>query len=80
MNLTFKNEQIIPKLNGATAYRVIDELVNYLVAIREILLESKETIALAIKRRERSMSTGIGFGIAIPHADTDSIKNAPRTS
>jgi mannitol/fructose-specific phosphotransferase system IIA component (Ntr-type) len=73
MNLIFKTDQIIPKLKNATAFQVIGELVNHLVSIGKILPEAKEPISLAIKRRETSMSTGIGFGIAIPHADTDLI-------
>jgi len=33
----------------------------------------EEAIAAVVKKRESSMSTGIGFGIGIPHASTDLI-------
>src|SRR5581483_1890803 len=34
---------------------------------------NREAIAAVVKKRESSMSTGIGFGIGIPHASTDLI-------
>jgi len=76
MNLIFQTEQIVPELKGVTAFQVIDELVNHLASTGKILPEAKESIFLAVKRRESSMSTGIGFGIAIPHADTNLINEA----
>src|SRR5256885_1929664 len=37
------------------------------------LFRSRDQIAAVVKKRETSMSTGIGFGIGIPHASTDLI-------
>jgi mannitol/fructose-specific phosphotransferase system IIA component (Ntr-type) len=73
IKLIFTAEQIAPELKGTTAFDVIDELVAHLASIRKILPEAKDGIAQAIKARERSMSTGIGFGVAIPHANSDLI-------
>ena len=33
----------------------------------------RDAVTAAVKKRETSMSTGIGFGIGIPHASTDLI-------
>ena len=37
--------------------------------------ENREAISGVVKKRETSMSTGIGFGIGIPHASTDLIQD-----
>ena len=37
------------------------------------------TRAAAIKKRESAMSTGIGFGIGLPHASTDAISEVVGT-
>jgi mannitol/fructose-specific phosphotransferase system IIA component (Ntr-type) len=45
--------------------------MNHLVDTHKIQPQHRESIAEAIRKRESSMSTGIGFGIGIPHASTD---------
>jgi mannitol/fructose-specific phosphotransferase system IIA component (Ntr-type) len=66
-------EQIIPELRAANRWEAIDELINNLVATGKISPQNQEAIAAVVKKRESSMSTGIGFGIGIPHASTDLI-------
>lgn len=66
-------EQINPDLQASTRWEAIDELVGLLVTTGKIQPEHKEQIAAAVKKRENSMSTGIGYGIGIPHASTDLI-------
>jgi fructose-specific phosphotransferase system IIA component len=66
-------EQIITDLNATNRWEAIDELINNLVTTGRIKPEHQEAIAAVVKKRESSMSTGIGFGIGIPHASTDLI-------
>jgi fructose-specific phosphotransferase system IIA component len=66
-------EQIITELQAADRWQAIDELINKLVATGKIKPEHHDAIAAVVKKRESSMSTGIGFGIGIPHASTDLI-------
>jgi fructose-specific phosphotransferase system IIA component len=66
-------EQIITDLRAANRWEAIDELINNLVATGKIKAENHDSIAAVVKKRESSMSTGIGFGIGIPHASTDLI-------
>jgi len=66
-------EQIIPDLRATNRWEAIDELINNLVTTGKILPEHHDAIAAVVKKRESSMSTGIGFGIGIPHASTDLI-------
>ena len=66
-------EQILTDLRAGNRWEAIDELINSLVATGKIKPEHQEAIAAVVKKRESSMSTGIGFGIGIPHASTDLI-------
>jgi fructose-specific phosphotransferase system IIA component len=66
-------EQIITDLQASDRWQAIDELINNLAANGRIKPEHQEAIAAVVKKRESSMSTGIGFGIGIPHASTDLI-------
>lgn len=66
-------DTILPDLNAANRWEAIDELIGNLVATGKIRPEHREAIIAVVKKRESSMSTGIGFGIGIPHASTDVI-------
>src|SRR5512133_64587 len=66
-------EQIVPELQATNRWEAIDELLNTLVVCGRIKPEHRQAIAAVVKKRETSMSTGIGFGIGIPHASTDLI-------
>ena len=66
-------DQILTDLQAADRWAAIDELINNLVATGKIQAEHRDAIAAVVKKRETSMSTGIGFGIGIPHASTDLI-------
>ena len=66
-------EQIIPELRATNRWEAIDELIENLVATGKIKAEHREPITAVVRKRENSMSTGIGFGIGIPHASTDLI-------
>jgi fructose-specific phosphotransferase system IIA component len=66
-------EQIITDLQAADRWQAIDELIKNLVSTGKIKAEHHDAIAAVVKKRESSMSTGIGFGIGIPHASTDLI-------
>src|SRR5882762_8447830 len=65
--------QIVPEMQAANRWEAIDELINNLVQTGKIKTENRDQIAAVVKKRETSMSTGIGFGIGIPHASTDLI-------
>ena len=64
---------ILPEMQAADRWQAIDELIGTLVASGKIQPQHREAIAAVVKKRETSMSTGIGFGIGIPHASTDLI-------
>jgi len=66
-------EQIIPELRATNRWEAIDELIEKLVTTGKIKPEHREPITAVVRKRETSMSTGIGFGLGIPHASTDLI-------
>ncbi|MSU62168.1 MAG: PTS sugar transporter subunit IIA [Pedosphaera sp.] len=68
-----QKEQIIPDLQASDRWEAIDEVIDHLIATGKIKPEHRDPIAAVVKKRETSMSTGIGFGIGIPHASTDLI-------
>jgi mannitol/fructose-specific phosphotransferase system IIA component (Ntr-type) len=70
-NPVFSTEQVVPALKSSTAFEAIDELLDHLVRTGRVSPAEKNSIAIEIKKRELTMSTGIGFGIAIPHAYSD---------
>ena len=67
-------DQILTDLQAADRWQAIDELINNLVTTGKIQPQHRDAIGAVVKKRETSMSTGIGFGIGIPHASTDLIK------
>ena len=66
-------EQIIPEMKAVERWSAIVELIDLLVSLGKIKPEDRDSILASLKQREETMSTGIGFGIAIPHASSDRI-------
>ena len=66
-------EVVTADLQASDRWEAIDELIGRLVTANKIKPENREAIVAVVKKRETSMSTGIGFGIGIPHASTDLI-------
>lgn len=63
--------RVIPCLKAADRWAAIAELVEQLIVSEQIPAASREQVIESIRKRENSRSTGIGSGIAIPHARTD---------
>jgi mannitol/fructose-specific phosphotransferase system IIA component (Ntr-type) len=68
-----KIDLIIAEMKATTRWEAIEELIDNLVSCNKIRPQDRESIANVVKKRETSMSTGIGFGVGIPHASTDLI-------
>lgn len=66
-------EAILPSLTANTKDAVIREIVDSLRATGHVPAEVAEEIVRAIVKREQLGSTGIGRGIAIPHAKHPSV-------
>ncbi len=66
-------EQIIPELTATERWPVIVELTDLLIAQGKINASDRDAVLAALKAREETMSTGIGLGIAIPHASSECV-------
>jgi nitrogen PTS system EIIA component len=67
-------DTILPEMQATERYAAIAELVGLLVQHGQIAEADRETVLAALRAREETMSTGIGFGIAIPHASSDRVQ------
>ncbi|MEP6708956.1 MAG: PTS sugar transporter subunit IIA [Verrucomicrobiota bacterium] len=68
-------EQIIPEMKAPERWPAIVELIDLLVGLGRIKPADRDSILASLKQREETMSTGIGFGIAIPHASSDRVND-----
>jgi fructose-specific phosphotransferase system IIA component len=68
--------QILADLRATTRWEAIDELITNLVQTGKVKPEDRDAVTAAVRKREFSMSTGIGFGIGIPHASTELVYEA----
>ena len=75
LNEIVKAEHIVPELKAANRWEAIDELVDTLVVNGAIAKSDRDAVIDVVRTRENSMSTGIGYGIGIPHASTELIEN-----
>ncbi|HPN39088.1 MAG TPA: PTS sugar transporter subunit IIA [Melioribacteraceae bacterium] len=66
-----KIESIIPELEGKTKTDIINELIDCLKGDNRV--DDIEELRRAVFDREKVIPTGVGRGIAIPHAKTDAV-------
>ena len=78
MNLTdiLSLDQFIPKIAAGDRWAVIDALVDALVRTGKIRADDREPVRKAVRDREASKGTGIGYGIAMPHASVPAVQDA----
>ncbi|MDR3560920.1 MAG: PTS sugar transporter subunit IIA [Negativicutes bacterium] len=67
------SKQIVPDLRATDRWEAIDELIGILVATGKIKEADRIVITESVKQRERSLTTGVGFGVGMPTAGTDLI-------
>ncbi len=66
-------EQIVADLQATDRWATIAELMAVFVRTGRITEGDAEAVAAAVRKREESMSTGIGNGIGIPHAPSEHV-------
>ncbi len=66
-------DQIILEMEATDRWQAIDELMAKLVECGKVSEEKASLIKEAVRKRESTMSTGIGNGIGLPHASTPHI-------
>lgn len=72
-NLKISN--ILVRAKSRNRWDLIDELLSLAVRNREVKEEEREVLKKALVDREKSMSTGIGKGVSIPHCTTSKVND-----
>ena len=69
--MSFEPDHTFPDLQATERYAAIREILQRLIRVGAIPADAEEPLFAAIRRREEVMSTGVGLGLAIPHATSD---------
>ncbi|HPJ36224.1 MAG TPA: PTS sugar transporter subunit IIA [Spirochaetota bacterium] len=70
---SLRKNNILVKPTAKNRWEMIEEMVDLAAKNKDILAEDSEAIKNALIEREKSMSTGIGNGVAIPHCSTTKV-------
>ena len=65
---------VLLDLDGRTKWEAIEVLTDRLVGTEQVSSEHRDTVHAALVAREKSMSTGMEQGIAIPHTSVDQVE------
>ena len=68
-----RSEVVKTRLEATDKLEAIEELVDVLVEAHEIPLSLRDHVVDAVVERERSMSTGMEHGVALPHGSISEI-------
>lgn len=68
-------DRILPEMKATDHRDAIIELVNFLTENLLLPPSLRDESLAALEAREKLISTGVGYGVAIPHAFSDSIDN-----
>lgn len=77
MNLAqiIEADQVVLDMKATDHWPAIMELVDHLIETQQLPESQRMEVLQALKAREEQVSTGIGSGVAIPHAFSDSLEN-----
>jgi mannitol/fructose-specific phosphotransferase system IIA component (Ntr-type) len=67
-------ERIILEMSAGEHWPAIVELIDHLVAASALDAALRDEVLGALKVREDQVSTGVGYGVAIPHAFSDKLE------
>ena len=65
--------EITIDLEAEDKWEAIEELIDVMISEHEVSLRDRDYIIDVINQREKSMSTGVGNGVAIPHGTVDCV-------
>lgn len=62
-------------IEARNKWEVIEELTDYLIAEHELKATDRENVLRAVVAREKSLSTGMQHGVAIPHGCVEGLQD-----
>jgi mannitol/fructose-specific phosphotransferase system IIA component (Ntr-type) len=68
-------DQVLLDMKAVDHWPAIEELVHHLVELKLLPQAQKDGALEALRAREEQVSTGIGSGVAIPHAFSDELED-----
>ncbi len=74
LSKSLKKTNILISPKSKSRWDLITEMLDLAVKNRDLQKDDEENIRLSLIEREKSMSTGIGKGVAIPHCTTARIE------
>ncbi len=69
-----EEKNFILNFSASSKEEVIHKLVSHAIGTNSISSEHKDEIITALLNREKTMSTGIGSGVAIPHCSVNVVE------
>ncbi len=75
LSKNLKKNNIIIKAKSKTRWELIEEMLDLAIKNNDLNKDDREVLKNALFDRERSMSTGIGRGVAIPHCTTGVVED-----
>lgn len=67
-------DQIVLEMRSEEHMDAIVELVDHLIDVELLKPDLREEIVESLRSREEQVSTGIGYGVAIPHAFSENLE------
>ena len=68
-------DQIVLDMRSEEHMPAIIELVDHLISIGKLPEALREEVEQSLEAREEQVSTGIGYGVAIPHAFSENLES-----
>ena len=66
-------DQVILDLEAEVCVDALECILDHLIEKKLLAAEMRDEVFQALREREQQISTGIGYGVAIPHAFSESI-------
>jgi len=60
-------------MDASDKWEAIDELIDHLITVHEIRYTDRQEVHDAVHAREKSLSTGLEFGLAVPHGSVECV-------
>ena len=71
--MSFSADYILSELKAVDRDSAIRELLQYLIFVGAIEHQFEESLFDALRQRENVLTTGVGFGVAFPHATSNAV-------
>jgi mannitol/fructose-specific phosphotransferase system IIA component (Ntr-type) len=66
-------DQVLLDIRADEHFPAIEELVDHLVSLGKLTEDLRVEVLESLRAREEQVSTGIGYGVAIPHAFSEKV-------